>query len=125
MKLDLKVDYMEDRTFKIMFLHQDILDYFLTVLFDYLSEYHIEIEHVNAQMLIPADSKYLKDYFGDIIAYAKKAYVSLEAFSKEKNYNAEKSLLYATRLYGNQLEYGEDTKNIKKVYSRYSRLWDC
>lgn len=117
MDLELNVNYMEDRTFKIMFLHQDVLDYFLGCLFDYLSECKIDIEHVNAQELIPADNIYLRDYYGDIIAYGKNEYVSLEAFSKKKNYDAYKSILYAFRLFGNQLDYGSEIKKCKKVIS--------
>lgn len=117
MDLKFEVDYMEDRTFKIMFLHQDVLDYFLGCLFDYLSECKIDIEHVNAQELIPADNIYLRDYYGDIIAYGKNEYVSLEAFSKKKNYDAYKSILYAARLFGNQLDRGEKVKKCKKVIS--------
>lgn len=115
--LELQVNFLEDRTFKIMFLHQDILDYFLLNLFDYLNECKIDIEHVDAEDLIPADSIYLRDYYGDIIAYGKKEYVSIEAFSSKKNYNRYKSLLYAARLFGNQLEYGEETRNCKNVIS--------
>ncbi|MFR5857597.1 MAG: hypothetical protein ACLUFU_07315 [Bacilli bacterium] len=95
---------INDKVFKYVFFHKEIQKDFLDSFIEFYNNLDINtnIVSINAQKLIMAPNKDIKDYYGDlIIVLDNYTIVSLEMYNGFDEYDLKKSLCYIARIYGN------------------------
>ena len=109
---------INDKVFKYVFFHKEIQKDFLDSFIEYYNNLDIKtnIISINAQKLIMAPNKDIKDYYGDlIIVLDNYTIISLEMYNGFDEFDLKKSLCYIARIYGNQLTTNEEYSRVKKV----------
>ncbi len=109
----------DDRAFKHVFSHKEILEDFIKSFLDYIGKdgnikMLIEIE---PQAYITSNNKKYRAYYGDLLLVEENTIISLEMYKdrfRTRDYN--KSLGYLCRLYSNQKR-GIKSQKYKKVIS--------
>ena len=114
----MKYPLTNDRVFKRVFSHKEIQEDFLNSFIEFYDKLDInsDIKSIDAHKLLMASNITVKDYYGDlIIVLDNNILVSLEMYNGFEDTDLKKSLCYVARIYGNQLNVGEEYSSVKKV----------
>lgn len=100
---------IKDRMFKVFFKKQETLIDFLNSYFEYInSGRRVKYVEVTPQVFIAPNNVKKKDYYGDVLATLdNEELILIEAYTYFKQNEYKKSNCYITRLYSNQMEFGE------------------
>lgn len=100
---------IKDRMFKVFFKKQETLIDFLNSYFEYInSARRVKYVEVTPQVFIAPNNVKKKDYYGDVLATLdNEELILIEAYTYFKQNEYKKSNCYITRLYSNQMEFGE------------------
>ncbi len=109
----------DDLTFKFVFSHAYILEYFINLFLDYInSNLKFNITNVEAQTYIMPNNKTISLYYGDLVAnLSNGTIISLEMYKNNFTLNDyNKSYAYKCRIFANQL------KKVKKNKINYQDM---
>ena len=109
----------DDLTFKYVFSHAYILEYFINLFLDYInSNLKFNITNVEAQTYIMPNNKSISLYYGDLVAnLSNGTIISLEMYKNNFTLNDyNKSYAYKCRIFANQL------KKVKKNKINYKDM---
>ncbi len=106
-----------DIDFKYLFSKEEILKDFVNSFLEYNKiNKRVTIKSITPQKWIQSEKHFQKQYYGDIVMVLDEdEIISLEMYKEFNQVKFKKSLSYISRLYGNQLEMGQNYESLKKV----------
>ena len=118
-KLKRQYSLTDDICFKYIFQHKPILTRFLNAFFAYMGENKKVVEiKVTSEKEMIGENRNKKVFYFDMLAYINTGeIVAIEAYKKFGRREYRKSVSYLSRIFGSQLEVGEDYLEAKKVIS--------
>ena len=118
-KLKRQYSLTDDICFKYIFQHKPILTRFLNAFFAYMGENKKVVEiKVTSEKEMIGENRNKKVFYFDMLAYINTGeIVAIEAYKKFGRREYRKSVSYLSRIFGSQLEVGEDYLETKKVIS--------